>query len=146
MRVVLDTNVMARAALPRGPAIQLLQRLRRPPHEFLTSEFILSELGRALRYPRLQAYHGLTDEPIATYVAGLRQGAMLVELPENVPMIATDPDDDRVIATTVLGAADVLCTWDRHFFAPNVLAYLDAFGVRVLRDVDLIAQLDAEGE
>ena len=60
MRIVLDTNVLARAAYSfAGPAAEVMGRLREPGHTLIASEFLLCEIDRVLRYPRLQRYHGL---------------------------------------------------------------------------------------
>ena len=47
MRVVVDTNVLARATPGRNsPARQVLDLLVTPPHVLVASEFLLEELGR----------------------------------------------------------------------------------------------------
>ena len=57
--------------------------------------------------------------------------------------VTTDPDDDPIAALAIEGQSDVLCTWDRRFFAPNVQTHLCQFGIRVLRDTELLAELKA---
>ena len=65
MRVVLDSNILARAAHnPAGPAGELLNRLCTAEHVLIVSPFILDELDRVLRYPRLRPLHGLSDNAI----------------------------------------------------------------------------------
>jgi predicted nucleic acid-binding protein len=50
MRIVLDTNILARAARGgTGPAAELLRIVMLSPHTFILSPFIISELSRALR-------------------------------------------------------------------------------------------------
>lgn len=63
MRVVVDTNVLVRAASIAGdsPARQLLRLLREPPHLLIISHFLLNELLRALSYERVRRVHGLDD-------------------------------------------------------------------------------------
>lgn len=141
MRVVLDTNVLARATPGRNsPAKQVLDALLGAPHVLVSSEFLLNELGRALRYDRVRAIHGLDDTAIDAYVQALRDASLVVDVPATVA-VATDPNDDPVIATAIEGQADVLCTWDRHLFAPAVQQHLTQVGVRVLRDTDLLSEL-----
>jgi putative PIN family toxin of toxin-antitoxin system len=143
MRVVLDTNVLARATPGRNSAArQLLDVLLQSPHVLVSSEFLLSELGRALRYDRVRAIHGLDDPAIDAYVQAVRDASLVVVLPATAA-VATDPDDDAVIATAIEGQADVLCTWDKHLFAPAVQQYLAPAGVRVLRDTDLLRELQS---
>ena len=143
MRVVLDTNVLARATPGRNsPAKQVLDALLVAPHVLVSSEFLLTELGRALRYDRVRAIHGLDDAGIDAYVQALRDASLVVALPPTVA-VSTDPNDDPVIATAIEGQADVLCTWDRHLFAPSVQQHLTQVGVRVLRDTALLNELQS---
>lgn len=141
MRVVLDTNVLARAVPgPNSPARQLLERLLAPTHVLVSSPLLLAELARVLRYDRVRAIHGLDDPDIDAYVESLRTASLLVTV-TSPPPVAGDPDDDFVIATAVDGQADVLCTWDRHLYTDAVTQYLGRLGVRVLRDTELLQEL-----
>jgi predicted nucleic acid-binding protein len=70
MRVVLDTNVLARSVRGgSGPAAELLGMVMVPPHTFLLSPFILSELSRVLRYERMRKLH--MPEPQSAWLACL---------------------------------------------------------------------------
>jgi len=147
MRVVLDTNVLARTAYrPKGPAAEVLDRLSRPPHLLVLSGFVLAELQRVLHYPRLRQLHRLRDEDIALFVEKLGTDAVVVELPSESVAVARDPDDDSIIATAVAGQADVLCTLDRHLFAEHVQAYCRQRGIEIMDDVQLLARLRSEEE
>ena len=142
MRVVLDTNVLARAI--RGganPACQVLEALLTRPHVLLASEFLLNELGRVLRYPRMKQMHGLDGASLDAFVLTVRSGSLTVDIQPDTPQVTTDTDDDPIVATAIEGKADVLCTWDRHFFAPTVMQHLAQFGIRVLRDTELLHEL-----
>ena len=142
MRVVLDTNILARAfAAPNGSARVVLQRLFDGPHVVVQSEALLVELGRVLRYPRLQALHQLADADIDALVDSVRRAAEVVELDVIPEIVPHDSDDDSVVATAVFGEADVLCTLDRHLFAMDVVTYLGANGIQVMRDTELLRQL-----
>ena len=55
-----------------------------------------------------------------------------------------DPDDDPVIYTALAGAADVICTVDRHFYEPGVLGFCSRYGIRIMDDVELLHDLRAE--
>src|SRR5688572_8252152 len=117
MRVVLDTNVLVRAVRSESPAAEVLRQLLAAPHVLILSPFLLSELSRALRYERLRARHGLTEGGIDAYVRHVQAGSLMVTLRDQAvkEVVFGDPDDDPVIATAVVGRADVLCTLDRHF-------------------------------
>lgn len=144
MRVVLDTNVLARALPGRGNAAEaVLLLLLESPHVLILSDFMLVELARVLRYERMWQIHGLSYDQLVAFVELLRQGAELVDVPAAAAdaVVLPDPSDDPIVATAVLGRADVITTWDRHFRAPEVVEYLAIRGVRVLREADLLTEL-----
>ena len=69
MRVVLDTNILARSAYRlEGPAAEVLDRVCASPHLLILSPSILDELRRVLHYPRFRAFHLLSDEAIARFI------------------------------------------------------------------------------
>ncbi len=143
MRIVLDTNVLARAASgPPGMASALVMVATRPEHVLLLSPFLISELSRVLRYERLRAVHGLDDVAIDQYVSDLVLVGEVVLPPETAEsVVVDDPDDDAVIATAFAGNAEVLCTKDRHLLKPEIVAYCAAKGVAVVDDAQLLARL-----
>jgi putative PIN family toxin of toxin-antitoxin system len=142
MRVVLDTNVLARAARGgSGPAAELLRIVMVPPHVLIVSPFILSELARSLRYPRLRKLHGLDDQQINSYVQSIQAAAVLVVAPGLAAAVSTDPDDDAVVAAAVAGSAETLCTRDRHLHQANVKSHGAAHGIQIVTDVELLHQL-----
>jgi hypothetical protein len=54
LRAVLDVNIVISAVLsPRGTPAKILQAWLDGEFEFVASEDLLSELGRALAYPKL---------------------------------------------------------------------------------------------
>jgi len=142
MRVVLDTNILVRAAFsPTGPAALVLELIRSHDHSLIASEFILSELNRVLRYPRLVSLHRFDDVAILNYVSSIRELSLVVEFGDVTPVMSNDPDDDPVIATAVAGDADFLCSCDRHFRRTEVHDYCDTFGIRVVTDLELLGEL-----
>ncbi len=144
MRILLDTNILARAATPNsGPARALLLKATEDPNVLLLSGYILSELSRILRYERVRNLHGLDDAGIDQYIADLQSAGATVELPNEpaVPVVLHDPADDGIVATAIAGHADMLCTRDRHLQHPDVRAHCEAGGIRVLTDLELLELL-----
>jgi putative PIN family toxin of toxin-antitoxin system len=147
MRVLFDTNILIRAAKPgKGPAKEALTTVLERGHVLLLSEFILEEIVRASRYPRLQQAFGFTEEQIETYTAELRRDAVIVDpqtlaVSEQIPV--PDPDDEPVLKAAIAGNADLLCTLDNDIRHPDVTAFLATYGVRVQTDVQLLAVLRA---
>jgi putative PIN family toxin of toxin-antitoxin system len=147
MRVLLDTNILARAAGPvPGLALELVQILTQHRHELLLSPFLVTELGRVLRYPRVRRVHGFSDSEIDQFVADLILVATMVfPTPDAVTSVAHDPDDNHVLAAAVTGQVDILCTLDRHFFDPKVVSYCRNQGIALLTDRELLELLRREG-
>jgi putative PIN family toxin of toxin-antitoxin system len=144
MRVVTDTNILARAA--RGgtsPAAEVVRLLTSDPHLLILSPFLLSELSRVLRYERVRQIHGLDEAGIDAYLQQLQTAALIVNPPDAgaAGVVRDDPDDDPVIATAVAGQAEVLCTLDRHLRQPDVCSYCARHGIQVMTDVELLARL-----
>lgn len=107
MKIFFDTNVLISAYTARGLSADLL-RLVLAEHELLTGEVNLGEFRQTLRVrfkvPAAQvtrAEHGLREHTI-------------VPKPQDVlPLKIRDADDAFVLASAVLGGADVLVTGDK---------------------------------
>ena len=144
MRVVADTGILVRAAAkPVGPAREFLAFVRRGHAQLVLSPFLLEEVERVLHYPRLANRYCLSHAEIAAHLQLLRSVAEIVSPFEGKPIVPGDRDDDPVIYTALAGRADVLCTVDKHFFAPAVLSFCSRYGIRIQTDVDLVRELRA---
>lgn len=145
MRVVLDTNVLVRAApiRNRGPASEVLKILLEPEHVLCGSPFLLDELSRVLRYPRLKSIHRLTEDEIDAFVLAVQKASLVLSLSsdEAFSVVPNDPKDDPIVQTAVLGKASVICTLDRHLYAPEVLRYCGERDISILSDVELLEKL-----
>jgi putative PIN family toxin of toxin-antitoxin system len=119
MRVVLDTNILVRASVKgSGPARQLLMLLAGSPrHSLILSPIILEELERVFGYERVRKLTRLSEDEIGEFLQFLqfKETAEIV-FPGPAPRIVpSDPDDDPVVHTAVVGGADAICTLNRHF-------------------------------
>jgi uncharacterized protein len=142
MRVVLDSNVLARATPGKTSAArEVLIRVTKQPHTLVTAAALLAELARTLQYPRVRALHGLDDAGIQAYLQSIQLGSLVVNPAIPPPLQTANPDDDLVIATALAGQAEVLCTRDRHLLNPLVQAACAVLGIRVLNEVDLLHEL-----
>jgi putative PIN family toxin of toxin-antitoxin system len=143
MRVLLDTNILARAAMgPPGPAHELFLRLTHREHVLLISQPLTDELARIMRYERVRNIHGMPDSEIDDYIAGIVLVAERIDSQaQTLPVVIADPDDDVVVATAIKGRADALCTLDRHLFQPAVVNHCRQQGVEVMADIELLARL-----
>ena len=139
MRIVLDSNILARAACgPPSPAAELLLRALRSPYTICISPVLLDELNRILRYDRVRK---MLDSEIDAFIDHLRVSCLIEEPAKSTTAISTDPDDDWVIATAVQAESRVICTLDRHLRTPAVIQYCQQRGIEVLTDVELLERL-----
>lgn len=142
MRVVLDSNILARAASgPPGLAAELLLHCLKPPIELCLCPFQITELSRVLRYDRVRRLHGMDDATIDAFLHDLQLASIVVAPVPPVPSITSDPDDDEIIAAAILASARYLCTLDRHLLKPHVFEYCEKYGVELISDKDLLERL-----
>lgn len=114
MRIVLDTNILVRAnplVSPRELARNLLLTAVSVPHALILSPAIPTEVGRVLNYPHVRARWPLTQEAIRQYLVFLEAAGILLEPPPAPVAVVSDPDDDPILQTAIVGRAD--CTRDQ---------------------------------
>ncbi len=112
MRVVLDTNTLASAAIaiPGGTIFRISEAGRTGVYDLYVSEYILDELASTLAAP----FFGrrLTSDESTGYVNVLRGLARAVPITADVHGVATHTEDDLILATAVSANADYLVTGD----------------------------------
>ncbi len=142
MRIVLDTAILVRAHDgAKGLARELLLKVIESDHVLLISDEMLYELAKVLRYPRMLAFHGLSESRIYDYVGFLRE---TTEIVRPNPLLTTpirDVNDTVVMQTAIIGEANVLCTRDQDFFDPPAEPFLRKAGIAVLDDITLMKRL-----
>lgn len=138
MRILCDVNILVRANENSfGPVRDLLLGLLENGHVLLMSSEMLVELARVLRYPRLQALFGLSDEQIYNYVQFLREISQPIIPDTTLSVPIRDPKDIVVLQTAVSGEADVICTVDKHFYEIDTLTFCAALGINICNDQEL---------
>ncbi len=91
-----------------------------------------------LSHPKLQRYY--TNEERTRFVALVMALSEVVDLPESIPRICRDPDDDRVIACAVVGEADVIVSGNDDLLA------LERVGcIPILRAAHFLDMLEQAG-
>lgn len=113
MRAVLDVNVIISALLaPRGTPAGVLRAWIDGAFELVVSPQLLTELRRALAYPKLAAR--ITPAEADEVMDLLRRGAIVLDDPERPPAVrSADPDDDYIIALAEAARA-LIVSGDRH--------------------------------
>jgi len=138
IRAVFDTNLLVSYLLTHRPPLATLidHHLAREDFVLLTAPALLEELDRVLGYPKLQRYY--TPAERQRFVALILALAEGVDLPDPVPRICRDPDDDRVIACAVVGGAKVIVSGDGDLLA------LEQVGEIPIRSAALFLEMLAE--
>lgn len=112
MRALLDSSVLIAAVISRaGTCATLLEDVLND-HEWITSDFILSELSRKLRdkfkYPENE-------------IAEIREMTMIAAefvTPVEIPVDACrDPNDLPILGTAIAGRAEIIITGDKDLLA-----------------------------
>jgi uncharacterized protein len=111
VRAVLDANILIAALLSRsGAPAQIMNRWLGGAFELVASEALLSELERALAYPKLRRRVSARDA--AEFVSLLRLAAVIA--PDQAGSYRSDdPGDDYLLALAENEHA-VLVSGDRH--------------------------------
>ncbi len=106
MRVFLDTNVLVSAFATRGICADLF-RVVMAEHQLVTGEVVLRELRRVLR-----AKIGLPARTIDDIEALLREQEVVPKPDSSIAPAVRDPDDRWILASAIVGKADILVTGD----------------------------------
>ena len=111
MRAVLDANILIAALLSRsGAPAEIVDKWLGGAFELVVSEALLSELERALAYPKLRRRISASD---ASEFASLLRLAAIVAPDRAGSHHSDDPGDDHLLALAENEHA-VLVSGDRH--------------------------------
>jgi putative PIN family toxin of toxin-antitoxin system len=140
LRIVLDTNVyVSGTILSRGTPFEILEAWRRHEYILVTSEAIIREIERVLRYPRIRDRYAITEKDIARLTASLRADALVVPGIYEVSGISPDPDDDKFLACALEAQANCIITGDLD------LLVLDSYqGISVIKPHEFLQRLRSE--
>lgn len=126
IRAVLDANIFVSAILVKiGKPARVVNNAS--DVNLLTSEEILSEVARVLSYLRIRRKYALTEKDIETYFQDLRNRCTLVAVSTVVRGVSRDPDDDKILACAIDGAAEYVVSGDPHLL--NLREYM---GVKIV--------------
>ena len=121
VRAVLDTNVLISALLARQagratPPLQCLELAARGTFRLVTSPPLVTELMRALAYPKLKIPPG-TAHAFAALVVSLAEPDGLVPIAGRLGVLTRDPADNAVLETALVGRVAFLVTGNSRHFA-----------------------------
>ncbi|HET91347.1 MAG TPA: putative toxin-antitoxin system toxin component, PIN family [Chloroflexi bacterium] len=137
LRAVLDTNVyVSGVILSRGTPFEVLEAWRGQAYILVTSEAIIAEIERVLRYPRIRDRYAVSEQDIACLVESLRADAVVVAGACEVSGVSRDPDDDKFLACALEAQADCIATGD-----PDLLDLGHYQGVAILEPHEFLERL-----
>jgi len=106
VRIFLDTNVLASALTTRGLCAELFEVVLQS-HDLLISEAVFRELQRILPEKL-----GQTEAITNGFIALLRAEGQVITAEHSLPKLP-DPDDEAILATALVGNANVFVTGDK---------------------------------
>jgi uncharacterized protein len=138
MRITLDTNVLVSATFWHGDSDRIVRLIEARKAVLVLSADILSEFSRVLAYDDLQQKVRDKHLEMQRTVQKFAELAILVEPAERLHVIATDPDDDRILECAVAGHADFIVSQDTD------LLTLGSFrGIRIVTPAALLDMMKA---
>lgn len=136
LRAVIDTNLLVRYLLTRGPTLaQLISLWENERFVYLTSPAILDELCDVLQRPSLRVRFRVDPQLLLDLVRAetTQTSGKLV-----VSGVCRDPKDEIFLACAVEGRADYLVTGDK-----DLLDLGDYAAVPIIRPEVFVALFDA---
>ena len=115
MKVVLDTNVwISGLLLPSSLAGKILSDWDAARFSVVTSPFILDELKKVLRYPKIRKRIQWSETKVEQYVTTLQflTDYFLFDEKSCVATVPKDINDTAILHTLILSQADYLITGD----------------------------------
>ena len=138
MLVVLDTNVILSSLLsPKGPPAEIIKQWEIGAFDVATSPLLLTELGRALGYPKVRKYLKASDETIASLLKRFTTVAILIEPQLVLDVIQRDQPDNRVLECAKAAGAGYIVTGD-----DDLLELKEYEGIVILSPAEFITLLE----
>lgn len=113
VRVVLDTNTAISGLLWDSTPRRLLEAARHRHIELFTSPMLLAELSDVLPRPKFAAKIAASGLSADELVRRYAQLSRVVSAADIRPVVASDPDDDAVIACAIAAQADFIVSGDK---------------------------------
>lgn len=139
MRVVVDTNVVISALISRtGAPAHVIDAWLSGRFDWVTSDVLLTELSRAMGYPRVRKASAWPEHRRLQFLEQLHEQAIIVR-PDAVITASRDADDNRVLEAAVAGDADAIVSGDA-----DLLALGEFEGIPVVTPAGLLSMLRLE--
>jgi len=109
-KAVFDTNILVSAWFWKGAESKLVELAEEGTIEAYTSSQLLTELKKALKYPKLRLEQSEIDGISDYYALVLK----IVEPKHTANIIVEDPEDNRVIECADEAEADYIVSGNHH--------------------------------
>ena len=111
--VVYDTNILVSGSISRRSPYHCLELARQGIVEGLTCQGILDELERTL-----STKFNFSPSKMRDKIGDFRGFLRLVEINNTLKVVASDPEDDKIIECAVVGEATHIVTGDKRHLLP----------------------------
>ncbi|HOV80642.1 MAG TPA: putative toxin-antitoxin system toxin component, PIN family [Bacillota bacterium] len=129
MRTTVDTNVLVSALGWNGAEAAVIEMVLESKLELCLSAQILCEFYKVVKYPKF----GFTEEEIDGFIGRLLPNALLVKTTQNINVIDSDPDDNKIIECAIAGESSHIISGDKH-----LLQLAEYQGIKILRAPEFI--------
>ena len=114
-KVVLDNHVLVSGLInPHSKPAKILNHLLKNRIRLSTTPSIIEEQKRILNYPKLVKRHGLTEEELEEFIAGLLVTTSLIEEETTVKIIKGSPWSNTYLSCALNGRADFIISEDER--------------------------------
>lgn len=109
LKIVFDTNVYIAALLRPGLSEELVRRGLRGDFEIIICSEIIQELQQ-----KLSKKFAFSSQKISEYIDIINEKTKTVKIINELNIIRSDKDDNKIIECAVLGNADLIISLDKH--------------------------------
>lgn len=132
LKVVFDTNILVSAWLWEGNESKLIESVEEGIIHGYSSEQLIEELCRTLRYPRFD----LSQDDVASIRGYYLLLFKVVRPKQTISIILEDPEDNRVLECALEAEADYVVSGDHH-----LLSFGEFRGIKIVKAAELLKVL-----
>lgn len=132
LKVVFDTNILVSAWLWEGNESKLIESVEEGIIHGYSSEQLIEELCRTLRYPRFD----LSQDEVASIRGYYLLLFKIVRPKQTISIILEDPEDNRVLECALEAEADYVVSGDHH-----LLGFGEFRGMKIVKAAELLKVL-----
>lgn len=141
MRVVLDVNVLVSAVISaKGSPARIMELWEEERFEVVISLEIIGELGKVIRYPKIQEKYHLPEQYVEQFLGLINNQAIVVKPVRKITQIKSDPTDNSYLECAIAGGAAYIISGDQH-----LLRLVEYQGIPILSPAEFLTVLRLDG-